>query len=313
MKLNSSWVICFVVVLAGSLVAFSAGPSLAQMGMPAAGSGAKVSWKISLAPVYQFNTNLSDGGSFKASRLFFNAGASINVARSTQLGLGFQYDIENYDFSGDTKFPGGSPWNQVQRIGFDARLQHAFGQRWSAFFSPSVQWSAETDASLSSAITYGAVFGGSYAFSRSLVIGLGASAFRDIEEKRAFPFIMLFWQITPQWRLSNPLRPGPAGPAGLEVSYTPNQHWQFGLGGAWRSFRFRLDDTGVAPDGVGENNFVPVFIRATRTILPQLDIDFYTGALFAGELVVEDDEGRKLVSDQHGIAPFVGLSFIGRF
>jgi len=294
------------------LLFVTAAQSPAQMGPPG-NDGKKVSWKASLVPIYQFNANLSDGGSFKASRLFFNAGGDFNVARSTQLGIGFSYDIENYDFSGNTKFPGGSPWNKVHRIGFNAGLQQQFGQRWSAFFRPSIQWSAETDANLSSAATYGAVFGGSYTFGRTLTLGLGASAFRDIEQTRFFPFITLFWQITPKWRLANPFRPGPSGPAGLEVSYTPNERWQFGLGGAWRSFRFRLDGEGIAPDGVGENNFVPVYVRATRTILPRLDIDLYAGALFGGELVVEDNKGRKLISDQHDAAPFIGLSFIGKF
>ena len=294
------------------LLSLALGQSFGQMGPPAI-PGKKITWNVSLAPIYQFNTNLSDGGSFKASRLFFDADVNINVARSTSLGFGFIYDTENYDFSGNTKFPGGGPWNRVQRIGFDAGFLQRIGQRWAAFFRPSVRWSAETDASLSSALTYGAVFGGSYAFNRGLILGLGGSAFRDIEQERFFPFLMIRWQITPKWLLANPFRPGPAGPAGLEVSYTPNDRWQFGLGGAWRSFRFRLDGEGIAPDGVGENNFIPAYLRATRTILPQLGIDFYAGALFGGELVVEDDKGSKLVSDQHDTAPFLGLSLIGKF
>jgi len=69
-------------------------------------------------------------------------------------------------------------------------------------------------------------------------------------ETKGFPYIAVDWKITDDLRLSNPFARA-LRPAGLELSYGSLIAGDRG-GGAYRSFRFRLDDSGVAPNGVGE-------------------------------------------------------------
>ena len=128
-----------------------------------------------------------------------------------------------------------------------------------------------------------------------------------------FPFVAVDWRFNEKWRLSNPFEADVLGPAGLELSYTFNQRWYLGGGGVYRSFRFRLDDEGVAPNGIGENEGIVSFLRLHRSGDSGLDLDIYVGATLDGRLELKDSEGAKLASSDYDTAPFVALTFSGEF
>ena len=107
-------------------------------------------------------------------------------------------------------------------------------------------------------------FGDEGVFARRSCSALGAGIVRQIDETKVFPFLIVHWQIDDKWLLSNPFRAGPAGGAGLELSYALDDNWELAGGGAYRSYRFRLKENGPTPNGVGENRFVPLFARVTR-------------------------------------------------
>ena len=123
----------------------------------------------------------------------------------------------------------------------------------------------------------------------------------------------IYWKITDRLRLTNPFRAGPTGPAGLELVYKRDEKWEFAGGGAARGFRFRLDDKGPAPDGVGEQSGLPLFARITYKFGPRFKLDFYAGAIVGGQLAVEDSKGDLLAVDDHDTAPIAALTFAGRF
>jgi len=62
----------------------------------------------------------------------------------------------------------------------------------------------------------------------SLGLGRGVSADRSVAR---IPFLSVRWRINDRWRLSNPLRVGPAGPAGLELACSLDRNWEAGAGG----------------------------------------------------------------------------------
>lgn len=84
-------------------------------------------------------------------------------------------------------------------------------------------------------------------------------------------------------------------------------------GGAFRSSRFRLDNEGAAPDGIGQLSGLPVWIRITRKFSRNYKLDLYGGALFNGELRIEDRDGRKLGSDDFDPAAFMAVNISARF
>ncbi len=160
---------------------------------------------------------------------------------------------------------------------------------------------------------YGAILSVARRLGPDLTLGLGVGVFAQIEETRAFPFVAIDWRITEQARLTNPFAGGPAGPAGLELSYALTSDWEIGIGGAYRSFRHRLDRDGPVPDGIGEHRFVPVYLRLGRDLSPHLHLSLYAGAALGSELRVENDDGDRLYDDDQDPTATLGLSLRGRF
>jgi hypothetical protein len=141
------------------------------------------------------------------------------------------------------------------------------------FVAPQIEWDYESGASASDGQSYGAVVGVTKVFSPQLVLGLGAGIFRQIDENKVFPFVIVNWQLDDRWRLRNSLPAGPAGGAGLELAYAIDGNWEIAGGGAYREYRFRLRDDGPVPGGIGENRGIPLFARLTRKLGPQGRID----------------------------------------
>ena len=78
-------------------------------------------------------------------------------------------------------------------------------------------------------------------------------------------------------------------------------------------YRFRLNDSGPAPSGVGENRFIPLFARISRKLGPQTRIDFYAGASVYGRLSVDDANGNGFAQDDYKTAPAIGITLAHRY
>ncbi len=150
-------------------------------------------------------------------------------------------------------------------------------------------------------------------FSPDLVFGVGAGVFRQIDETKVFPFLVVNWKITDRLRLGNPLPAGPAGGAGLELAYAFDDRWELGGGGSYRSYRFRLKDDGPVPDGIGENRFFPLFARLTYHFDRATRADLYAAAFVNGKLTVARADGSDLTNDEYKTAPALGLTLSHRF
>lgn len=270
-------------------------------------------FSFSYTPLYQFETDLDGGGSFDVSRHYLRFGVTRTVNRNLSLGLGLSYDYEKWNFDNLSNVAGASPWSSIHRPGISLPVSYRFADSWTLGLSPAVELSAESGAKTDESFTYGAVVSLSHVIGTDLLLGLGFGLFDRLEKTSLFPFIVINWKINETLRLSNPFRAGPAGPAGLELVYSPQRKWELGVGGAYRSYRFRLDDTSAVPNGVGENEFVVGFLRVQRKLGSKLTLDLAAGALFAGELGIENSDGNGIGEDKYDTAPFVALTLEGRF
>lgn len=277
------------------------------------GKNASLSFSFSYTPLNQFETDLDKGGSFDVNRHYLRFDVMRAFTRNLRMGLGLSYDFENWNFNNRSNVAGATPWSKIHRPGLSVPVFYSFSDNWTLGISPAIELSGESGAKTDESFTYGAVVSLAHPFSRDLVLGLGFGLFDRLEKTKAFPFILINWKINEQFRLSNPFRAGPAGPAGLELLYSLKKKWEFGIGGAYRSYRFRLDDISAVPNGVGENEFLACFLRVQRKLGSNLTLDLAAGALFAGELTIENSSGNKLAADAYDTAPFVGLTFAGRF
>lgn len=272
-----------------------------------------VEYALVATPVYQFESSLDNGGEYSVARMLLDFGATMPLNRKVLLTLSVNYEFADYRFSGTSGLGSLKPWDDAQRFGLTPRFFVAGSNRWNYIVSPTIAWSAESGADLDDAIIYGLTFAAVRVVSPRLSIGPAFGAFSQLEETIVFPFLFINWKITDSLTLKNPFRAGPTGPAGLELVYTPNEKWEIAGGGAARGLRFRLDDTGPAPDGVGEQSGLPLFARIAYKFGPRFKLDFYAGAIVGGQLAVENSKGKLLAVDDHDTAPIVALTFAARF
>ncbi len=281
---------------------------------PGAG-GASEAWRqsfFSVTPIWQGNANIDNGGDFDAAGIGMRAGTSTGFGAGHRAGVALHYDYLDYDFSSRTAF-GDAPWGQVQRFGFSVPLGFGGADGWSYGVTPSVEWSRENGADLGESVVYGGIVSATKAFAPDQRLGLGVGVFGHIEETKVIPILIVNWRLNDRWSLVNPLPAGPVGPAGLEIDYRFDNGWKLGVGAAYRSLRFRLSETGPTPDGVGVERGVPVFLRLSADFSDQASLFLYAGAIFGGELRVEDSGGNKLREESFDSAPLLGATFRMRF
>ena len=297
-----------VIAAVAAIVAWLPGAALAQGARPNA-----VTSSASITGLASFDTDLdSGGGSFRWSGAIAGGTIARQVNPEWSVGLNVGYQYERWSFSSPTAFGSEAPWGTINRPSVGVNVRYQAAQDIGLFVSPQFEWDYETGASESSH-NLGAVLGATKVYSRDLIVGVGAGVFRQIDETRVFPFLIVNWKIDDRWTLGNPFRAGPAGGAGLELTYAIDDNWDLAGGGTYRDYRFRLKDTGPNANGIGQNQGIPLFARLTRKLGPKGRLDLYAGATVAGTLKLRDPDGNTLVASDYDAAPFVALTLAGEF
>jgi len=275
---------------------------------PADASSPPPSRNFGAAAIYQWPAELENGGELTIIRSHLQEGGKLFASRSLMANWGLEIDMSSYDF----KEQATDAWDEIYRVGVNISLIHPFNHQWSLLVVPSISATGEADAAAGESLAYGMVTALNWKPTENLSLGLGGAVFENLDETQGVPVIMIDWQLTPRWRLTNPLRSGVTGPAGLELSWHLTDNWTLGSGGTWRNLRFRLDEEGQAPGGTGEESQLPVWVRLTRQ-LGQTQLTLYAGAALNGSLTVEDRDGNQLASNDYDETPFLALYFSGRF
>lgn len=271
-------------------------------------SGAQTRSDLSLTQVMIGDADLDNGGELGSDHTDLSVKTSWSRGRGESIGLSLGATWRSYDFGGASTLAAGDPWGDVAEYSFGASWRRPLGDAGMLFIAPSVGVAREDGADWGDSVRFGTIVSYGYRVSDTLTIGVGAGVFTGLEETSAFPVLLVDWQINDQWRLGNPFRPGPTGPAGLEIAYAPSADWEFALGAGWRSNRFRLDEAGPIPDGIGEVEGVPVFLRLSWMASESLSLDLYAGQFLAGEVTVESSKGKTIATDDLDSAPVAGVS-----
>lgn len=288
-------------------LALAAGPSIAQGGGPSGWSSF-----ASVTPISQAHADLDHGGSFGVGGAIVRIGTAGRVGASTFAGVTLNYDYLDYRFSNPTAF-GASPWSNMQRLGFSVPINHVLADGWAITVAPSFDWIGERGAKSGESFSWGAIVAATKTYGDGKRLGLGFGAFDRFEETTVFPYVVVDWPLTSRLKLTNPAVAGPTGPGGLELRYQADGGWDLGVGGAYRSIRFRLSDTGPVPNGVGEERGLPLFVRVSRDLGPGASLSVYAGAIVAGSLRLDGRTGNGLVREDFGTAPFVAATLNLRF
>lgn len=292
-----------------------AGPADAQPADPDSTKAVppQTSYRFSYTPIYQFESDLDSGGSFDVQRHFLRFDVSRSIDPHWMVGLGLSFDYERWDFSGIGTLAGIDLWDEIVRPGINIPIIHATANGWRLMIIPSLEFTGASGAETSESLSYGTVLAVMHSFWPNLMIGLGAGIFNSLDEWEVFPYLAIDWQINDMFKLSNPFQAGPAGPAGLELVFTPTDSWEMGVGGGYRSYRFRLDDSSAVADGIGEVEFWATFLRVGLRLGERYRLDLNGGALFGGRIAIDDEDGNDLGETDYDTAPFVGVTIKGQF
>jgi len=263
---------------------------------------------ISATPVYQFGSNLNKGGSISVLSLLFDVDGNIPLSETLGVGLHFGYHYDDYNFSGPFTFAGVKPWDKVHKLEFGGSVNYDLTPIWSIYITPMISITREDGGGWGNAVGYGGAVSVTRDFGPKLTLGLGVAAFSELEQVSVYPMIVVNWRINDQLLLANSTRPGPGGPAGLELSYRLGDGWEVAAGGAYRSERFRLKNSGLYGDGIGESSSIPAWGRISRNIGKNFNLDLYGGAVMGGKVSIDDGKGHRLASDDYHPAPFVSLA-----
>jgi hypothetical protein len=295
-------------LLVGLLGLLSANEIHAQPQLPAG----TVTTLAELSSIHQFKTDLDDGGEIEKTSAGFKFDLIRSLEEGRSIGWGMGYTADAYSFEGSAGLGNIDPWDTIHTVSLSGYYAMRMGSDWDFRMAPSITASGESSASWDDSLTYGGIFIFTRTISDTLTLGFGAGLFTGLEETQGFPLLAVRWEFAPGWTLQNPLHPGPAGPAGLEVAYA-TEPWELGVGAAFRRYRFLLADDGTVPDGIGEYTGVPLFVRASRPLGSNLSLNLYGGVVFGGSIDLENSSGNGVANSDFDPAPMMAFSLSGRF
>lgn len=255
-----------------------------------------------------FDTDIDDGGSFSFYRFGVNGSAEKIINDRNSINFNIDYSLDSFDFSGSSGFASMDPWDDIHKTGIGMRYTHRFNEKWSFVASPKVTFAGESGSQFSKGLTYRGIGGFTYSFSKDLVIGTGIIATTRIEDDFiAFPGAIVNWRINKRLILSSILSDvrTEMGPR-LTLNYILNRDISGSLSLGYEFRRFRLDDEGVAPDGVGDIKLLPVWLTISYALTDYARLEIYTGTSFFGEMEIEDRNGDRIRKEDFDSLIFIG-------
>lgn len=247
------------------------------------------------------------------SGFLLHSSRTAPVSERVDVGVALRYAYEEYRFENPVFTGQARPWSAVHAVQGALFYVRTMDNGWRMRLSPSLRFSGESGAKTSDAVAWG----GSLSFSRlvkpGLMLGAGIAYVDDIDKRSALPIVMVRWDITDRMTLGTAPGSGPAGPAGMELTYRIDDNWTIGTGAAWRSQKFRLDRHGFFSDGVARSSCLPIWVRASRSLTGNVSFDFYGGALLAGSLRIDNARGDRIADDDYASAFFLSCMLSARF
>lgn len=259
---------------------------------------------------HMFNTNIDGGGKFNITRLGINHDGTFEANDRLRITFSGSYNYYNFDFSGSQGFAGLRPWRNVSISNNSMRVSYAVTRNWGVFGMPIISYGAESGAPFWDSFTIGGLAGVSYRFGDQLTIGIGGFVGSRLEQSViGYPIGFFDWKITERLRLST-LAAGARNDFGpkAELSYDFTNGFKVATTVGYEFNRFRLDEKGNFPSGIGDFKALPLVGRVSYDVNKFLTLNAYGGYLFLGSLEVEDKNGKRIRKEDYDPAPFLGGS-----
>jgi hypothetical protein len=267
-------------------------------------------FRIGAGAIHQFETTVDDGGDVSVARLSGVFDTETKLNEDLDVSIRLTYALDAYDFSDAVGIGAGSdePWDDIHTAAAGVLFSWSMNQQWTVFGGPVVQSARESGADFSDGITAGGVIGATYIASRELVVGGGLVVTSQLEDSvRVSPIIIVNWGLTENLRVSSRTTGNILTRTGAELVFSNNDRWEFAFGLANYFSRFRLDDEGPAPDGIGEDSSLPLWLRATYSPSETFRFEVIGGLSLGGNLRLENEDGDRITDQDYDPSPFLGL------
>ena len=257
---------------------------------------------------HEFESDIDSGGSLAVTRARTQAGILYMQSPRNSIGVALRYGYHGYDFGGTAGFGGLNPWGDVREWAVGVPYRLGIGSDWDLMAVASVQGLAEYDASWDESVTASGILTLSYRVSDDFRIGPGLGIATEIEDDvSVFPFLLIDWQINDVLSLSTRGAERAVNGPQAVLSWQVEPEWSLAFGAGREELRFRLDDSGVAPGGVGQGETYPVFASLTYGQKRGFQAFLFGGYKLGGELTLEDSNGTFIAGSDYDDQPFLGV------
>ena len=276
---------------------------------PSAGFDTSLSFDVGYT--WQFQSKLKDQnqGQVSHGRAHTDGKFRLGLTDTLDLTMGWRYQFDQWNFKDTIQV-----WQDINTVQFNLGLRWRLNDNWIVFGGGQVMWSVENGGNWSDSVIGGGAAGFSYAFSRDLIIGAGLGVRSQLEDDALlYPIIVLDWQITDRLSLDTRLETGWANQSGAELVYELTEEFDVGLAVVFDYERFRLDDSGVLPGGVGTTETLPLMFYLTWEPLPETSITGYIGATVYGRIKATNSASQDVYASTYDPTPVIGLQGSIRF
>ncbi len=266
-------------------------------------------WRVRGGVVHQLDSDIDSGGEFNVTRAGFDVQALYDFNTDLTLNAELGYEFNSYDFSGSTGFGALDPWEDVHTVRIRTLLRWRMNEDWSFVGGPVFEFAAEDSADLGDGFTVGGIVSAAYRVNDDLTLGGGVLLVSEIEDDVAvFPVIIVNWKINDQWKVRNSLAPFGGHGGGLEAVWTLSENWDLAFGTSFQWRQFKLDDTGTAPNGVGEEFSIPLYVNARWNATHNVSISAAIGISVGGEVEIQTSSGSTISNEDYDPTAIIALS-----
>ena len=265
--------------------------------------------------LHQTEVDLENGqGGFAVDRWFLSAGVDYGFDLRRSIGLSVGAGESGYEFGDASTFGGGSPWSDVEDFRVSLPMRFGFGQKGSAFIIPTLRYNRESGASSGDSQTWGLFAAAAWRLSDDLTIGPGVGVFSRLDGgTRVFPVLAIDWDISERWNLATGRGLAASQGPGLSLTYKISENWRLGLAGRYEKVRFRLNEDGPEPGGIGRDESIPLVFTARLDPSPMFGVSVFAGVEFGGKLTLKNAQDETVDESDYDPAPILGAAFEFRY
>ena len=283
----------------------------APAGPPAAET---LAWSLNAVFTHQLDTDLDGGGEVSLTSFDIEPTLTWTIDDATSWSFSFGYGLDQYDFGGTGGLAGMYPWGDITHLSLGASIRRKLDDSWTLFGGPSLRIAAEDGADLDSGLTGGGFIGAGYRVNDRLTIGPGLGIFSEIEDDvEVFPVLIINWRIRDDLTLRTGSLTGATRGPGLELAWKLDDSLEVALATRYDSNRFRLDDAGPAPDGVGEDEGFALVGGVRWKPDANITLTVFGGVQLESQLTLYDRDGVELMQEDSDPQPVIGLAGSIRF